>query len=376
MGLQTVPAYIGQAAYQHPVELDRNILEGIFGRTGLMRLGDFAVAPTATAQQVSIAPGRAFLLGAESLQQGGYVAWSDQTENKVFGPPSGQPRIDSLILRVVDTQYGSDPGAPRAEWDVVAGVASGSPSARADSDFNTGGGFYKPGAWYRVADVRINPGDTVIPGGQITHNLRYTRTSRAHFLARSTDTISDQAIGDSRWDTDTGTERVWNGTVWENRSGEFVGLGYLTGGTGAASTAGAEQAIPTASWTAEPNATFRNKHIYEVEVRFGLGPSAATAMETTVRLRKGAQTTAGQQLASWREVDVQATYFVPKSEKCYIKNTSGADITTALSLTVQRTGSANNVSIYGTADLPLRVVVQDLGLEASHKLSPIATAIV
>lgn len=376
MGLQTVPAYIGQAAYQHPVELDRNILEGIFSRTGLFRIGDFTIAPTATAQQISITAGRAFLLGAESLQQGGYVAWSDNTENKVFGPPSGSARIDSLILRVVDTQYGSDPGTPRAEWDIVAGVPSGSPTARPDSDFNTGGTFYKPGAWWRVADVRINVGDTVIPGGQITRNTRYVRQARGDYVALSTDTISDQSVGDSRYDTDTLTERVWNGTVWENRDGEYVCLGHVTAGTAAVSTAGAEAAIPSATWAIEPTCVFKNKHIYRVEVHYALGPSSATAMTTSVRLRKGAQTVAGQVLGVWGDVDTQATFFSPHYHDGYIKNTSGADISTTLSLTVQRTGSANNVSILGDATTKLTVVIKDLGLEASHKLSPVATAIV
>lgn len=376
MGLQTVPAYIGLSGYQHPVELDRNILEGIFGRTGLMRIGDFTIAPTATAQQISIQAGRAFLLGAESAQQGGYVAWSDVAENKVFGPPSGSARIDSLILRVVDTQYGSDPGTPRAEWDIVAGVPAGSPTARPDSDFNTGGTFYKPGAWWRLADVRINVGDTVIPGGQITRFLRYVRQSRSHFLALSTDTVTDMFVGDSRYDSDTLTERIWDGTVLMDRGNNYVEYGSSTAGSVATSVSAAEAAIPTASWAHEPSVQFRNKHIYKIEAHYGLGISASSATAITVRMRKGAQTTAGQVLASWADVETQSVLFGPHFHTGWIKNTSGADITSALSLTVQRASAANNASLYGDGTLLLQITIKDEGLEAGHKCSPIATAIV
>ena len=222
MGLQTVPAYIGLAGYQHPVELDRNILKGLFARTGLLRYGDFAIAPTGVAQQVSVAAGRAFLLGVESLQQGGYVAWSDNTQNLVFGPPSGSARIDTLLLRVVDTQYGSDPGSPRAEFDIVAGVPSGSPVGRSDADFLAGGSFYKPGAWMRLAEVRINVGDTVIPGGQITSYAKYTIRSRGVFLARLASETYAAFPGDERFDLDTGLRRLWNGSRWEVQGNRLV----------------------------------------------------------------------------------------------------------------------------------------------------------
>jgi hypothetical protein len=214
MGLQTVPAYIGQTGYNHPVELDRNFLKSVHMRTGMVRYGDFAIAPTATAQQFSIAAGQAFLLGAESAQQGGYFAWSDASENLVLGAPSGSPRIDALLIRAVDTQYGSDPGSPRAEWDIVQGTPAASPVAPADSLFNTGGTNYKPGAWYRMADLRVNPGDTVIPSGQITSYLRYVRHAQGMLLAKSTDTLTTMVLGDQRYDIDTGIARRWNGTEW------------------------------------------------------------------------------------------------------------------------------------------------------------------
>ena len=276
MGLQTVPGYIGQAAYQHPVELDRNMLEGIFSRTGLMRVGDFTIAPTATAQQISITSGRAFLLGAESLQQGGYFVWSDNTENKVFGPPSGSARIDSLILRVVDTQYGSDPGSPRAEWDIVPGVPSGSPTARPDSDFNTGGTYYKPGAWWRLADVRINPGDTVIPGGQITRFLRYVRVPGGVTMCTSTTRPSDPVAGDQIFETDTLRRFQYTGSAWTWGARGIVGGVQYTAGKAVARALGnttteALANIVTPSTVLEANRSFE----FRVTARIRLNNASA-----------------------------------------------------------------------------------------------------
>lgn len=283
MGLQTVPGYIGQAAYQHPVELDRNMLEGIFSRTGMLRPGDFTIAATATAQQISITLGRAFLLGTESAQQGGYFVWSDATENKVFGPPSGSARIDSLILRVVDTQYGSDPGTPRAEWDIVAGVPSGSPTARPDSDFNSGGTYYKPGAWYRMADVRINPGDTVIPGGQITRFPRYVRVPGGVTMCTSTTRPTDPVVGDQIFETDTFRRYQHNGTTWTWGARGLVGGNRYTAGKGVGRALGIGTGeglsnIQTPALTLEANRSF--------EIRASLRLRASNVAEITVRVRE------------------------------------------------------------------------------------------
>jgi hypothetical protein len=214
MGLQTAPAYISLTGFNHPAELDRNIIEKISGnRTGAWRVGDFAVTPTGVAQQVSVAGGAATLVGVENATQGAYFAWSDAAETRTFGVPSGSARIDTLLLRVKDSQYGTIPGSPAAYWDIVAGVPSGSPVARVDADFNSGGSFYVPGAWWRVADVRINPGDTTIPGGQITHNLRYIRAA-GRVICTSATRPADPVIGDKVYETDTKYSREWDGTAW------------------------------------------------------------------------------------------------------------------------------------------------------------------
>lgn len=215
MGLQTAPAYIGKAGFNHPVELDRNLIRSLSGaRTGLARWGDFAITPTGVSGQVSISRGGAFLLGPETALQGSYYAFSEAAATQLFAAASGNPRIDSLLLRVADDQYGSIPvGAPQAYFDVVQGVASGSPSARPDSDFNLGGSFYVPGAWFRLADVRRNLGDTTIPAGQITSNLRMARLG-GKTIADVANVPVDPVLFDINWEPSTFRGTYWNGTAW------------------------------------------------------------------------------------------------------------------------------------------------------------------
>lgn len=214
MGLQTVPAYIAQTGYQHPATLDRNLLEGLFQRSGALRLGDFVLSVGVGTRAIAIAPGRYFVLGVENAQQGGYFAWSDATETVLLAS-TGSSRIDTILLRIYDDQYGVISGSPRAQIDVVQGVTSGSPVARPDSDFNVGGSFYVPGAWARLGDVRVNSADTgSIPAGQITTANRYVRMPGGATICGSTTRPSDPQLFDEIFETDTGLGYRYVGGEW------------------------------------------------------------------------------------------------------------------------------------------------------------------
>lgn len=222
MGLQSAPAYIGDPGFDHPVELDRNMLEGIFGRTGRLRPGDFTVGKVVGALQATVSSGRAFLLGLESATQGGYFVWSDVGQTMAWPSPSGSPRIDTLLLRVRDNQYGTIGGALGADWDIVSGTPGSSPVAVVDAEFNVGGDFYEPGAWWRVADIRINPGDTEINAGLITSYNNYVRNALARTPCLSSALPTDAVAGDRAYATDTGVEWVWNGSKWLTAGDVFV----------------------------------------------------------------------------------------------------------------------------------------------------------
>lgn len=213
MATQTVPAYIGQALFEHPVELDRNILEGLYQRTGAIRLGDYVLSVGAGTRAIAVAPGRYFILGVENATQGGYHVWSDGIETFLLSS-AATSRIDSFILRVHDDQYGTIPGVPTAFVEVVQGIVSGSPVARADSYFNVGGPAYVPGAWARLGDVRVNAADTgSIPVGQITNANRYVRMPGGITLCGSTSRPSDPLLGDEIFETDTKLS-YWYDGVW------------------------------------------------------------------------------------------------------------------------------------------------------------------
>lgn len=221
MGLNSTPAYA--RVLTHPEIVLRNVHRGMFGsRSGALRYGDFAVSPTGVTRQFSVAPGRAYIHGRENSSQGGYVTFSDAAENLVVPAPAASPRIDTLLLRVYDEQYGTLPsGTSRAQWDIVPGVAAASPNARPDTDFLLGGSQYVPGAWWRVADIRSNPGDTTIPSGQFYPTLDHARVPGADTLCLSAPTVTgfggrptDQVLNDTIREVDTGVRRRWNGSAW------------------------------------------------------------------------------------------------------------------------------------------------------------------
>ena len=215
MGLQAVPAYIASAGFQHPATLDRNLIEGLLGdRQGAFRYGQFVVSTGVGTRAVQVSTGRYHVIGTENAQQGGYFAWSDTVDTFLLAAGVGNPRIDTLLLRIHDNQYGTIPGTPGSYFEVVQGVAAGSPTARPNSDFNVGGSFYVPGAWARIADCRVNVGDTSIPGGQIANVGNYVRHN-GWTICASTVRPSDPVINDRIYEFDTTMRRRWNGSVWE-----------------------------------------------------------------------------------------------------------------------------------------------------------------
>lgn len=219
--LQAIPAYI--PGLDHPATLDRNVLAAVFGRrSGAARLGDFAITPGGVTRQFNVAGGRAVVMGRENSQQGAYLTWSDGPEILSLPAPVGSPRIDTLLMRIYDDQYGTITGQERAEWEIVQGVPASSPSARPDSDFLTGGSKYAPGAWWRVADFRTNPTDTTIPANQIYPTLDFVRVPGAETLCSSVPSVtgfggrptSDAVKYDRIREVDTGFGYLWNGTKW------------------------------------------------------------------------------------------------------------------------------------------------------------------
>lgn len=213
MGLQAVPGFIGQSGFQHPVELMRNLTEAMYDKTGAFRLGQWVATPLVGQLGLGVTGGQMVIVGNESNQQGAYFIWSDGVDNLLFPSPSGSQRWDSLIMRVMDPQYGTISGSPRVTWEVVTGVA-GAGAPRPDSDFNSGGPLYVPGAWVRVYDVRIDPADVVVNPVNVIWRLGYTRQSGGTQPVLSTARPGSPALGDTIYEYDTTLTWRWTGSAW------------------------------------------------------------------------------------------------------------------------------------------------------------------
>lgn len=219
MTLQAVAGFLGQSGILHPANLYRNLVAGIHGRrSGFFRPGDFALTPSGSSMNITIGRGDAMLMGTESsTTQGGYYVWNNASETLAWPAAAAQPRIDSLILRVIDTDYGSDPAGSKAVWEIVSGTAAASPVRVSDSAFASAGAYYHPGAWYRVADVTVPAGITNLAAASITFGLNYTRQGRAQLVSSYGQEPGDPQKGDLvqyNGGTHGGFVFNWNGTAW------------------------------------------------------------------------------------------------------------------------------------------------------------------
>lgn len=185
MGIQTIPLGLNDPTINHPVELWRNFHERLFqARAGSLSPSHANLSKVVGSLALTVSKFGIIIPGTEtSTTQGSYFVWSNEDETMAWPGPSAQNRIDSLILRVIDNQYGTITGQSRAEWEIVQGVPAGSPVARPDSDFNLGGTYYKPGAWLRVGNIQVNTTDTVeLDSSRITKLIRHNPVGAGPFL--------------------------------------------------------------------------------------------------------------------------------------------------------------------------------------------------
>lgn len=219
MGLQAAPSYIGDAGFQTPVENDRKLIEGIFERGGLFRYTDFNLTPVVGTMAANVSAGMAMVKGFQNNTQGSYFAWSNEDEDIPWPVAGTQSRYDTLILRVVDTQYGADGIGSRATWEIVSGAEGGSPAPLTDAEINAA--YPKPGAWIALYDVKVDPSDiTQLNGANISRRAMSTsRPSRYAASLGYTPFYTGQLPATGKWPG----ERFWNidearGYVWDGSS--------------------------------------------------------------------------------------------------------------------------------------------------------------
>jgi hypothetical protein len=140
----------------------------------------------------------------------------------------------------------------------------------------------------------------------------------------------------------------------------FLGANSTNLGTVATSGgAGGEVAVPSASWNlGEPTFNFVNGRVYEVY--FGAYLHYTGTPVVNVKLRKGAASTTGTLLGLLQFIGHPAGA-LQLYTRALVKNNSGADVATKLSMTVQNfTGGASG-SIYGDAAALCAIIPRDIG---------------
>lgn len=145
-----------------------------------------------------------------------------------------------------------------------------------------------------------------------------------------------------------------------------MGSNTATGGTVVTTpVGGAETAVPSASWNAEPTYNFDPKVIYKATVSgFMIESTGAGSTVGLIRLRRGSASTTGA-ILGLAEKFSPAGFGGLTQSFCYVmyfKNSTSDVVRTRLSLTINGVIGGGTWSLYGTAnDAPLAVVVESVG---------------
>jgi hypothetical protein len=155
--------------FRNRVETDRRMLTALtYGREGHLAGGD--VAPASGTLAVTVAPHDSLVLAEGGTgERGTYFATDSETLTVPAIAPEAQSRIDALVLMVRDSQYGNPPAGKQVGpvLEFVKGVAGTAPTPPTDSDITAQFGTTTGGGWFRAANVRIDPTDTVINAANI-----------------------------------------------------------------------------------------------------------------------------------------------------------------------------------------------------------------
>jgi hypothetical protein len=296
VGLQLQPAWIplhpDLQQVQHPAELDRNLLEHLSGRSGVTRPGGFAGTVVPAAMQLEVAAGAAFIEGRENNTQGFYFAWSNASETLSWPASGGSQRVDSLILRVADPQYGTISGNSRVYWDAVAGSGG---SARPDSDFNSGGSQYVPGAWLRVFDVTVGAGVTQLTQGNVVFKAGYAN-AMGYVPYNTALAPTGLYPGEDRWNLDRGYRETWDGSLWRVPATRVLKGKQITNSTMTTLTSGVTTRIAINNMTVTTVPLVQDRW-YKVWTN-GSGALNTVTDAAVVVLKTGVTTTDGVDLAS------------------------------------------------------------------------------
>lgn len=140
--------------------------------------------------------------------------------------------------------------------------------------------------------------------------------------------------------------------------------GQTTDGGIVASSVGAEAAIPSGSWDTEPLYTFDPLCVFQVHMT-GLYLADDEGATMNIKVRLGAATTSGTQLAAAQWQARGGNNGQTFDHLCYFVNTSNAAISSKLSLTVTRVAGGGTISLFGNGGFPIFVSVSRIGTTAN-----------
>jgi hypothetical protein len=141
----------------------------------------------------------------------------------------------------------------------------------------------------------------------------------------------------------------------------LIGANISTQGT-LITTSGAEAVVPSAKWDHEPSITFKSGHLFRFSLLIGAYANPGPDYLAVVRLRQGSAAIGGAQLA-YRPWPVTLISFAGGSIAFtdWFCNTTGAAVTTALTLSVESYAALGQVGLYGDTGQVAKLSVEDYG---------------
>jgi hypothetical protein len=159
-----------------------------------------------------------------------------------------------------------------------------------------------------------------------------------------------------------------------NTDVQILGANATNNGTVATAVSATPVPVASASWDSEPTFKFPNGHLFKITFTGNTATAGATAMSGAVQIRKGSASAAGTLLINWADGIPAgfANVIIFKTFVGYIKNTSGTDVSSALTVAAVRNTAASNFSIYGDGANPVVMTVEDIGLVTAQPTLAIA----